>query len=528
MALINDEIKVLEILSSKKEPLLLRQIKQELNLRISERKLLGVLNDLIKNKRVEKYGTTNHARYAIDNILRYYKKFEFLYVHKAGELAGYLFEMPTSYRFIYDLDFLVNLSSPISTLKLSTGYYDFKELPPVFEQNLPEGINREILQVKTKESVDFKLLDKLEDNIGDLYFSKSPENNKSIKSFSGSYLNVLDEILGTNKKIHILEDFSIDLEDRYIFPQNYDISKQENKQNDGISGFQYKKLCNINFEQKKISFDEGLAKEYIFKPYSKLKADKNSEYYFPHIGINEHLFMSFAKNELGFRVPYSAVLKKAEDEEYHYIVKRFDRYNNHRFSKNTFAAFLGLSSARKYDTSSENMFKRIAKELLSPHERMELLKHYVYSLIIVHEDMHSKNLSLIYDGNKVLFAPLYDVACTGVYQTSRGYESHLSINGKQRHIRVNDLKNLCKILGVDFKGFKKEASSIALAYKTKLPSYLDELDKIGYFPFYKARKKSKAGEIGTWVRKKQSVSFVDILREFHQKRIHELEKYSWL
>ena len=31
--------------------------------------------------------------------------------------------------------------------------------------------------------------------------------------------------------------------------------------------------------------------------------------------------MSFAKNTLGFRVPYSAIVKNENDEEYHYIVK---------------------------------------------------------------------------------------------------------------------------------------------------------------------------------------------------------------
>ncbi len=105
---------------------------------------------------------------------------------------------------------------------------------------------------------------------------------------------------------------------------------------------------------------------------------------------------------------------------------------------------------------AKKLFERIAKELISPHERMELLKHYVYSVIIQHEDMHTKNLSLIYDRELVFFAPLYDVACTGFYDTSKGYDSHLTINGKQSNIRPNDFKPLCERLKVNFKEFKKK------------------------------------------------------------------------
>jgi serine/threonine-protein kinase HipA len=59
--------------------------------------------------------------------------------------------------------------------------------------------------------------------------------------------------------------------------------------------------------------------------------------------------MSFAKNTLGFRVPYSAIVKNEKDDEFHYIVKRFDRLGLHRYAKSTFAVFLGLRSENKYD-----------------------------------------------------------------------------------------------------------------------------------------------------------------------------------
>jgi serine/threonine-protein kinase HipA len=238
--------------------------------------------------------------------------------------------------------------------------------------------------------------------------------------------------------------------------------------------------------------------------------------------------MSFAKNELGFRVPYSAILKKDDDVEYHYLIKRFDRYGTHKFAKNTFAPFLGLTSSTKYDTSSEKLFKRISKILISPHERLELLKHYAYSVIICYEDMHTKNLSLIFEKDKVIFAPLYDIACTGIYNTSKGLDSHLTINGKQMNIRPNDFRELCKHLSINFKDFKKEAIQIALIYKTEFPSYIEEVKKLGSLPFYKSKIKQKIGESADWVRDKESIEFYEVLEKFHRNRVFKLEELGWL
>jgi hypothetical protein len=67
------------------------------------------------------------------------------------------------------------------------------------------------------------------------------------------------------------------------------------------------------------------------------------------------------------------------------LYQRFDKLGSYRYGKNNFASFMGLTSDTKYNTSSEKMFKRIAKEIISPAERLGLLKHYVYSMMISHE-----------------------------------------------------------------------------------------------------------------------------------------------
>lgn len=529
MAINRLKIDILEVLSKGKKYISLSDIAGRLEKhRIDIRTLQREMKELIESHRVSVSGAASTTEYILEEIQRFYQKYEYLYVFKGDEIVGLFFKLKDHFRFYYTTEFLIDPSSrPLPTIALDIKPFDFADIPAIFEENIPEGINREILETTSKTADEFEILLKLEDNIGDLSFSKTPELLGQKEDKAIGYLSVLDEMLGTHSKINVLENFSIEIEDEHLFPEGYDLSKLEMKKSHGISGFQYKKLVNIDFEKRIITSDD-VAHAYILKPYSKAKADHTNAYYFPHMAINEHLFMSFAKHELGFKVPYSAIVKRDSDKEFHYIVKRFDRLGTKRFAKSTFAVFLGLRSENKYDTSSENMFKRIVKELISPVERMALLKHYAYSVIIKHEDMHTKNLSLIYDGDIVVFAPLYDIACTGFMDGVKGYDSHLPINGKQNNIRINDFRPLCKIMNIDFKKFKAEAQKIALIYKERLPEYIKTIDTLGEIPYYKRKLVRKAGGDSYWKADKENLNFSDVLTQFHQTRVKELETLGWL
>lgn len=222
---------------------------------------------------------------------------------------------------------------------------------------------------------------------GDLQFSKTTlklENNNYVIN----YAEIKTDILGQNTFPNIL-DMEIHIDDNTLFPENNALEKVvERFTPSGLSGFQHKLSIVVNpkiIRQPK----EGEAAYFFMKPYSPQKANPRSDYYLPHLAINEHLFMTFAKNELGFDVPWSGIVKGKS--EYHYIVKRFDRYKGYKFSHDELATFLGLDSETKYQTSSEKMFKRIKKYLTLPTERLTVLKYYFYSMLIVHEDMHTKN-----------------------------------------------------------------------------------------------------------------------------------------
>ena len=345
-------IDILRILTEENKYISLKKLISKLDkFKITPRTLQKELKQLIDTNRVSVIGQASSTEYAINDIVSNYRRFEFIYVVKNDEIAGILFKLKDRYRFYYENEFLINKSKAIPTLNLQIKAFDFDNIPAVFEENIPEGINREILETTSKTADEFHILTMLEDNIGDLYFSKTKDIENTTSS-NPSYLSSLNEILANNPKINVLNDFTVDTEDSLLFPDGYDISKQEMRKAHGISGFQYKKLINIDFEKRNIKLDDS-AHAYILKPYSKPKANKDNDNYFPHISLNEHLFMSFAKNTLGFRVPYSAIVKNKKDEEFHYIVKRFDRLGLHRYAKSTFAVFLGLRSENKYDTTSE-------------------------------------------------------------------------------------------------------------------------------------------------------------------------------
>ncbi|MEA1915459.1 MAG: type II toxin-antitoxin system HipA family toxin [Campylobacterota bacterium] len=524
-----DTIDVLDILLNSKDYLNLNEIINILKKnKTFTRKLQRILKDLVDNKRAIQEGAASSTKYRVENVERLYRRLDFIYVHKGSNVAGIIFKLDEVFEFYYLNQYIVDLLPNIASLDILIEPYEFKELPAVFEENIPEGINREILEVNSQTADEFTILTTLKDNIGDLYFSKTLDDiSYKESSKAPSYLNILDDMLGSNARINILEDFTIDIDEINLFPEGHDLTKLSLNQTDGISGFQYKKLVNIDFDSKVIYSKKDESHNYILKPYSKLKSNKDLETYFPHISLNEHLFMSFAKNELGFRVPYTAIVK-TDDQEFHYLIKRFDRHKVHRYAKTTFAVYMGLRSEKKYDTTSEKLFRRIAKELISPTQRMELLKHYAYSVIIQHEDMHTKNLSLIFDKNKVLFSPLYDVACTGFYSTTKKYDSHLKINGKQKNIRPNDFKGLCEILNIKHLDFKKVANDIALKYENILPEYIKEIRKLGHIPFYKMKLVQKAGGIPQWKAAKEPIEFADVLEKFHNKRVEELKHLCWM
>ncbi len=247
-----------------------------------------------------------------------------------------------------------------------------------------------------------------------------------------------------------------------------------------LSGYQTK--VDINIIGSKIV--ESSSAEYLLKPRNKNKsnyfnADENGKKrYYPYIAVNEHLFMTFAKNELAFNVPYTGIVK-AKDVDYHYVTKRYDRIDGLKYNQVDFAQVLSVRSADKYKSSSEELFRAIDKKLSSKTSKLEALMFYYYSYLIKHADLHLKNIGALEIGNKkYILAPLYDLISVGVYN---GESLDLGLPMKEpfkkpKNWKIDDFYKLAKLVGISEVMFKKEARAITEKYITIMPEYIKKLE----------------------------------------------------
>ena len=489
---------------------------------IGRRTIIRTLSLLEKEKRIETIGQSSATKYIFCEI--YHQEFEEkLYIYQNQICIGYLGFDYEQYLFAYDSAYLISskynaiFEMPIDIKTYAQGrcFVDFEEI-------LPEGIDKKILIEKTGNATEFFLLANNNYSANDLVLSQEPLHfDKRIKT--ESYLLRKEKILGKNSFPNIYE-FDVDLDEKSLFPYEY-MNEEAIKdvRTISLSGYQHK--LQVTLKNGAIGIPkEGEEVEYFIKPYHPQKADPHSSYYFPHIALNEHLHMTFAKNELGFDVPKSGLFKREEDREYHYIIKYFDRYKGYKFQRKEFATYLGLHSDNKYNTSSEKLFAMASKVLPREEDRVKMLEYYFYSFVIKHEDMHTKNISTIHDSGKLFLAPLYDIATTGFYNGIRNYESHLPINGKQTNIRLKDFLMLVKKANIPRKVFLQRVSFILQTYRKKMPRYIKRISKLDNTYFYP---KDRANAERKKVEIKEKLPLQEVMMEAFERRIRVLDKNLW-
>lgn len=446
-----------------------------------------------------------------------------LFVYFEDMHIGYLGFNRREYLFRYATEYLVHEQTPyrltsipygIGTYKSETLFYDFDTI-------LAEGTNLDILRKQAKSSTEFDLLPYISSDSMDIRFLKSfPQKTKREKRHEGKrprFDEIVDSILAENDFPNIIDTVE-EIPDDILFPDIINERNVDKLHTMSLSGYQYKfgmvKKDNGTFTLQ----EEGKAKTHFAKPYNILKADPASDYYLPHMAANEHLHMTFAKNELGFKVAESGLFRFDGNKEYHYITRLFDRYKANKFDCKEMSVFLGLNSENKYLISSEKLFKKAAEILLDHREKIVLLGYYFYSFVIKNADMHSKNLAVVVeymlDGSvRHKMSPLYDISTTSIY--GAGYqeiESKLSINGKTNNITYNEFSELVDILGVGRKEFTSEAKRILEAYVNTMPKYYDQIRSL---------------DLLVYKNKYKPINFSDELNRAHKRRVDELYDQGW-
>lgn len=334
---------------------------------------------------------------------------------------------------IQPYQYLINLKDKINTSN---------SLFPVFENLLPETdqLNEIRAMYSIKREID--LLLHLEDIHGSFEFFTEDDFSKMTfeKNETFAYADVREQILQNGYTFpNILNEYSLEIPSEKLYPSGSKGSKVL-----GISGFQYKFSVNINDNLKKISFDTKNNSEYIMKPYnlhySKFAPNDTNSTYIPYLLINEHIFVTLAR-DFGFDVPYNGIIKHNDD--YHYIIKRYDRYNGLKIDHHEVLTLLGKESRDKYDVTCKELIE-VVSNYLDNDEILKLFKFLVFSVVISHGDLHAKNISLIYktnslDEKSMTLAPFYDISTIKIYKGILNNDIGMNIRNKKKDINIDEL-----------------------------------------------------------------------------------------
>jgi len=469
------------------------------NTGIAKRTLNRYLNSLISKGEIEAIGQ-GRSRYYQCTTKSNIKQ---IAVFKSGKLVGFLDYEEGKYLFEYDPSYKGKALDGLKIESISSSATLF----PVFENLIPESDRRDAYIDSGKSLADILL--ELENTHGDFDFVSADKLHSFKRDYSKrkSWVLVKKQILEESSFVNIL-DFDVAIEKEVL---------EDKGKHSSLSGYQNKIDINIDFES-------GIVKQssnalYLLKPYNRDNAvynfkDKNQTY-LPYLGLNEHLFMSFAKNSYGFDVPWNGVI--VGEKDFHYVVKRYDRYNGYKYEQRDFAQIMNMKSDQKYFATSERVFDAIAEVIVSKEERLEFLRFYLFSFVIEHADLHLKNISILNIGkNRYRLSPLYDLISNGVYRGDSD-ELGLPLGGKKQIISLDSFYQLSARLGISKLETKKVAKSIVEIFIEEFPKYIETTTKITVFENLKIYKNRYSYG-----------SFSNQLQKFYKRRIDNLAQRNFL
>ena len=421
---------------------------------------------------------------------------------KSGKLLGFLSYSDGRYGFEYDKSYR---GKRLNTLSEDKNYA--ATLFPLFENLIPESDRRDIYVAEGKNLVEILL--ELDNTHGDFDFVSADKLYAYKKDYIArkSWAIVKNEILDSCDFVNNL-NLQLNIENEIL---------EEKGKYSSLSGYQNKIDVNIDFEKGTV--EQSSDALYLLKPYNSESAvydfrDKNQTH-LPYLGLNEHLFMSFAKNAYGFDVPWSGVV--AGERDFHYLVKRYDRYAGYKYEQRDFAQIMNIKSDQKYYTTSERLFDAIGDVVKSKEQRVKFLEFYLFSFVIEHADLHAKNISILNIGrDKQILSPLYDLISNGVYRGDSD-ELGLPLGGKKQNISLESFYQLSVRIGISKLQTKKIAKRVIGIFIEDFPRYIEMSSKITAFENLKIQK--------------NRYSFGDFssdLQKFYDRRIERLSEREFL
>jgi len=356
----------------------------------------------------------------------------------------------------------------------------------IFQNMFPENGQIEAIKSKHGLSTTIELLLYLEDVHGSYAFltQEAYDSHRDVKHANYAYSEIKDEVLDNGYTFPNILNHALNIPENKRFPGTTINSKVI-----GLSGFQYKFSITKEDRGNELCINKDGTSHYFMKPYSKYNttfaSHDKERLYIPYLLINEHLFMTLARDS-GFAVPYNAIIKDGED--YHYVIKRYDRYKNEKFDHEEFATLMGYNSATKYDASVQEVLEK-ANEYISKNALEELLLFFYFSAVIGHGDLHAKNISLIHTSNAIgekckELSPYYDISTTHIYKGLKDRDIGLKMLGRKSKIKKEHFLQLAARYNIDPVGFEKKMKDITDIFVSVFPKYIQALpDEILDLPY---------------------------------------------
>lgn len=290
--------------------------------------------------------------------------------------------------FTYDLDCASDCAVSL-TMPVETESYVYDELHPVFQMNLPEGDLRRTITLRFSKAIPgFDDLDMLKligsSQIGHLRFANGPLKTDVPPQSIKEILHAKD----TEGLLHYLID-------RYS-----EVS--------GVSGVQPKVLVRDEDAPALRGRITATDATHIVKTFDPTE--------FPELATNEFFCMQVARRA-GLSIPNLQL----SDSGRFLVIERFDRKDDGEYlGFEDFCSLNGIGTARKYDSSYEQLAKRIVQYVDTEHRKQAMeafFTSFVVSCAVQNGDAHLKNFGVLYEDADaaVSFAPAYDIVSTTLY-----------------------------------------------------------------------------------------------------------------
>jgi len=330
------------------------------------------------------------------------------------------------------------------TLKTSNQIYQTTKLPPILDNILPEGVNREVIEMKYKLSKnnDFGVLSVIDDALGGI-------NTSNIKTI---FINPTIEKFNEYENI---QNFEI-IDDEILSNLKYPTKKIKLTKN---------KLSGLSGQQPKITaiLENNIIRKTENNEYSNIIIKlENNEY--PKINLIENIYLKSAK-KCGLDVIESFILYDEEIEKseflrlpkQHLIIKRFDRdYNNNKTIEcYELATIMNKFSKEKYEVSLEEIMEFLSSKI-EKTELEKIAKYYYISYIAKNGDAHIKNITFFNINGKLKVAPFYDIVNTAIYGFSESLGISLYKDKEVMQFKETELRTLLnKYVKINFDDIKQ-------------------------------------------------------------------------